>query len=388
MDGKFVKSFGKGVMNFPHGFFIDREGNIWVTDGAPAGDARGEAGFKKHMGHQVYKFSPAGKVLMTLGEAGVAGADDKHFNGPTGIVVAQNGDIWVTDGHGSQQQGPNKDNMYGSRGGNNRLVRFSKDGKFMKAWGGGVGSEGSGPLQFNDPHGIDIDSEGRLYIADRGNQRIQVLDKEGTSSPAGRSSASRARWRSTTKATFTSPTASDAHWNPAGSAASATSRPMDQGVHPRRGSDEVRDRLSAWRQSRIFRRQRPLGRRSRNFQAMFGRCQRGQVSPRHDLNFTSRAHSAPVDTQATGRRASPRRRCSTLLQADADEGEPHHGGFPIDLLTVNSSCVADSTCWLNSVTRASSFAPAAIVVGGDELIGEMFLMNATSIRRRRSTLRG
>ena len=134
MDGKLVKSFGKGIMNFPHGFFIDKEGNVWVTDGAPAGDARGAAGFKKHMGHQVYRFGPDGSLLMTLGEAGVSGADEKHFNGPTGVVVADNGDVWITDGHGGPSVGPNKDNMYTSRGGNNRLVRFSKDGKFIKQW--------------------------------------------------------------------------------------------------------------------------------------------------------------------------------------------------------------------------------------------------------------
>jgi DNA-binding beta-propeller fold protein YncE len=178
-DGKIVKTFGKGLINFPHGFFVDREGNVWVTDGAPAGDPRGEAGFKKGMGHQVFKFSPDGSVLMRLGEAGVPGADERHFNGPTGIVVAANGDIWITDGHGGPQRGPHKDNMYGSRGGNNRLVRFSKDGRFIKAWGGGVGSENADPLGFNDPHDIAIDAEGRLYIADRGNQRVQVLDKEG-----------------------------------------------------------------------------------------------------------------------------------------------------------------------------------------------------------------
>jgi sugar lactone lactonase YvrE len=166
-------------MNFPHGFFIDREGFIWVTDGAPKGDARGEAGFKKGLGHQVYKFTRDGKLVMRLGEAGVAGDDEKHFNGPTGVVVAQNGDIWITDGHGGPQVGPLKDNMYGSRGGNNRLVRFDRTGKFLKAWGGGIGSEGSLPLQFNDPHGIEIDDQGRLYIADRGNQRVQVLDKDG-----------------------------------------------------------------------------------------------------------------------------------------------------------------------------------------------------------------
>jgi sugar lactone lactonase YvrE len=215
MDGKFVKSFGKGVMNFPHGFFIDREANVWVTDGAPAGDSRGAAGFKKGMGHQVYKFSREGKLLMTLGEAGVAGADEKHFNGPTGVVIAQNGDIWITDGHGSQQQGPNKENMYGSRGGNNRLVRFSKDGRFIKAWGGGVGSEGSGPLQFNDPHGIAIDADGRLYIADRGNQRIQILDKDGNFltrwTQFGKPSAVAIDKKGNI---YVADGMSDAHWNP------------------------------------------------------------------------------------------------------------------------------------------------------------------------------
>ena len=71
LDRKIVKSFGKGLLNFPHGFFVDREGNVWVTDGVAAGDRRGEAGFKKGIGHQVWKFSPDGKVLMRLGEAGV-----------------------------------------------------------------------------------------------------------------------------------------------------------------------------------------------------------------------------------------------------------------------------------------------------------------------------
>src|SRR5262245_25172686 len=156
MKGNLVKSFGKGLIAFPHGFFIDRERNVWVTEGAPAGDPRGAEGFKKRMGHQVFKFSPDGKVLMTLGEAGVNGADEKHFNGPTGVVVAENGDVWITDGHGGPQKGPNANNMFGSRGGNNRLVRFSKDGRFLKAWGGGIGSESYEPLRFNDPHDITI----------------------------------------------------------------------------------------------------------------------------------------------------------------------------------------------------------------------------------------
>jgi sugar lactone lactonase YvrE len=215
LDGKLVKSWGKGLIAFPHGFFIDREGNIWITDGAPAGDPRGEVGFKKHMGHQVFKFSPDGKILMTLGQAGASGADETHFNGPTGVVVADNGDIWVTDGHGGAQRGPNKENMFGSRGGNNRLVRFNKDGKVIKAWGGGIGSEGHGPLQFNDPHGIERDSEGRLYIADRGNNRVQVLDKEGNFitqwTQFGKPSAIAIDNRGNI---YVADGMSDAHWNP------------------------------------------------------------------------------------------------------------------------------------------------------------------------------
>ena len=155
LDGKFVKSFGKGIMNFPHGFFIDREGFIWVTDGAPKGDARGAAGFKKGLGHQIYKFTRDGKLVMRLGEAGVPGDDEKHFNGPTGVVVSRNGDIWITDGHGGPQVGPLKDNMYGSRGGNNRLIRFSKDGNFITRW-----------TQFGKPSAIAIDKKGHIYVAD------------------------------------------------------------------------------------------------------------------------------------------------------------------------------------------------------------------------------
>jgi DNA-binding beta-propeller fold protein YncE len=210
-----VRSFGKGLINFPHGFFVDREGNVWVTDGAPAGDPRGAAGFKKGMGHQVFKFSADGKLLMRLGTAGVSGADETHFNGPSGVVVAASGDIWITDGHGGPQVGPHRANMYGSRGGNNRLVRFSKDGRFIKAWGGGVGSESADPLRFNDPHDIAIDAEGRLYIADRGNQRVQVLDPEGNFitrwTQFGKPSAIAVDNKGNI---YVADGMSDAHWNP------------------------------------------------------------------------------------------------------------------------------------------------------------------------------
>lgn len=180
LDGKMVKSFGKGSIGFPHGLFVDKRGNVWVTDGAPDGDPRAAASARKHMGHTVMKFSPDGRVLLTIGTPGVPGADATHMNGPTGVVVQDDGTIWVTDGHGSAQTGANKDNMYGSRGGNNRLIEFSPEGKFIRQWGGGKGSEGSQPLQFNDPHGIELDpATGNMYIADRGNQRVQVLDKHG-----------------------------------------------------------------------------------------------------------------------------------------------------------------------------------------------------------------
>jgi DNA-binding beta-propeller fold protein YncE len=181
LDGKMVKSFGKGLIGFPHGLFVDKQGNVWVTDGAPEGDPRAAASARKHIGHTVMKFSPDGKVLLTIGTPGVPGADATHMNGPTGVVVQDDGTIWVTDGHGTGNfSGPYKDNMYASRGGNNRLIEFSPDGKFIKQWGGGKGSEGSLPMQFNDPHDIELDpATGNMYIADRGNQRVQVIDRHG-----------------------------------------------------------------------------------------------------------------------------------------------------------------------------------------------------------------
>jgi len=164
MDGNLVDSFGAGYLAWPHGFYVDREGNVWVTEGAPAGDRRGDAGFKMGMGHQVFKFNPEGDVVMTLGTAGVPGEGSNYFNGPSGVAVAPNGDIWIVDGH---------------RGGNNRLVRFSKDGKFIRALGGGVGSESAEPGRFNDPHDIAIDAQGRIFVADRGNNRTQIFDQDG-----------------------------------------------------------------------------------------------------------------------------------------------------------------------------------------------------------------
>jgi sugar lactone lactonase YvrE len=150
-SGKLLKSFGGGMLLFPHGIYVDREGNVWVTDG------QGKDG----KGHQVFKFSPDGKVLMTLGKAGVAGDGPDTFNQPSDVIVAANGDIFVADGHGGNT--------------NARIVKFSKDGKFVKTWG----KKGTAPGEFDTPHALAFDSKGRLFVGDRGNNRIQIFDQHG-----------------------------------------------------------------------------------------------------------------------------------------------------------------------------------------------------------------
>ncbi len=151
-SGKALRHFGAGLFVQPHGMFVDKDGNVWVTDAMGKGDK----------GHQVFKFSPDGKVLLTLGKAGVAGSGPDTFNQPTDVLVAPNGDIFVSSGHSPG---------YGDA----RIVKFSKDGKFIKQWG----SAGSGPGQFVGPHCLAMDSKGRLFVGDRTNNRIQIFDQEG-----------------------------------------------------------------------------------------------------------------------------------------------------------------------------------------------------------------
>ncbi len=146
-----MKSFGAGLLEWPHGIFVDADNNVWVTD------ARGSKGG----GHQIIKFSPEGKELMRLGKAGVAGDGPGEFNGPSDVLVAPNGDIFVVDGHGIE--------------GNNRVVKFSKDGTFIKTWG----KTGTGPGEFLDPHALAMDSQGRLFVGDRKNNRVQIFDQDG-----------------------------------------------------------------------------------------------------------------------------------------------------------------------------------------------------------------
>ena len=157
-SGKVVKTWGEGLFASPHGLHVDQEGFIWVTD-APYREEDLEAHPGK--GHQVFKFSPEGELLMTLGTAGVVGAGPDTFNQPSDVVVAPNGDIFVADGH--------------TRTSTRRIVKFSKDGTFIKAWG----RLGSGPGEFVTPHAIAMDSQGRVFVADRSNQRIQIFDQDG-----------------------------------------------------------------------------------------------------------------------------------------------------------------------------------------------------------------
>jgi 6-bladed beta-propeller protein len=162
-SGKLVASLGGGMFAFPHGFTVDGQGNVWASDanaketvlGMSAKDSNGVT-----RGHQVFKLSPAGKVLMTLGKEGVAGNGPDTFDQPSGIAVAPNGDIFVTDGHGK----------------NDRVVKFSKEGRFIKTWG----HHGAGPGEFDQPHDISIGgSRGHVFVADRSNSRVQIFDQDG-----------------------------------------------------------------------------------------------------------------------------------------------------------------------------------------------------------------
>ena len=150
-SGTLVTHFGAGMLLFPHGLHVDPDGNIWVTDNLG----------KDRKGHQVFKFSPEGKLLMTLGQAGVPGSGLDQFNAPSAVLVAPNGDIFVADGHGGNT--------------NARIVKFSRDGKFIKTWG----HKGSAPGEIDIPHALAMDSRGRLFVGDRNNNRIQIFDQEG-----------------------------------------------------------------------------------------------------------------------------------------------------------------------------------------------------------------
>jgi sugar lactone lactonase YvrE len=156
-DGNAVESFGAGLFIWPHGIDVDHEGNVWVTDAVrprdiPAGDRRG---------HQVIKFSPTGEILMILGTPGERGSGRDQFDSPSDVVVAANGDIFVADGHEPES--------------NNRVVKFSSDGTWLMSWG----HTGYAPGEFKGVHSIAIDLQGRVFVADRWNNRIQIFSQAG-----------------------------------------------------------------------------------------------------------------------------------------------------------------------------------------------------------------
>jgi DNA-binding beta-propeller fold protein YncE len=141
--GNYVRSIGEGLFVHPHGLRIDDEDNLWTTDDG---------------GHLVLKLSSEGRVLLVLGRKGVAAEADWLFNQPTDVAFGKNGEIYVSDGYG-----------------NSRVVKFDREGKFLKAWG----KFGTGPGEFNLPHSIAIDRQGNVYVGDRENKRIQIFDAEG-----------------------------------------------------------------------------------------------------------------------------------------------------------------------------------------------------------------
>jgi DNA-binding beta-propeller fold protein YncE len=141
-NGKYIKGWGGGTFKVAHGLRIDRDDNIWTTDNAL---------------HVVRKFSPNGKLLLTLGEEGKGGNDETHFRSPDDLVFNAAGEIYVADA------------------GNGRIVHLKKDGSFLQQWG----TKGTGQSQFAAAHGIAIGRDGRVYVADRGNNRIQVFAPDG-----------------------------------------------------------------------------------------------------------------------------------------------------------------------------------------------------------------
>lgn len=167
--GKLLKSFGADMFIFPQKIYVDSDGNLWVVDERSANEReRKKNPDEKPKGHVVVKFSPDGEVLLTIGTAGVAGNSPQALTEPTSIVIAPNGDLFIAEGHSGQYDGAGPDTVA-------RISKFTKDGKFIKSFG----RWGSAPGEFKTPHDLALDSQGRLFVADRGNMRIQILDQDG-----------------------------------------------------------------------------------------------------------------------------------------------------------------------------------------------------------------
>ncbi len=166
--GAVLANFGGGIMVTPHGIHVDDEGNVWVTDFV--GNAEGTKG------HQVHKFSPDGELLMSLGTPGVPGSGPKQFNQPNDVITAPDGSIFVSDGHSGQSMTSNAAMEEGrASGATARIIKFSPDGTRLLEWG----QIGVRHGEFRTPHALAFDSQGRLWVADRGNHRIEIFDQEG-----------------------------------------------------------------------------------------------------------------------------------------------------------------------------------------------------------------
>ena len=166
--GEVLANFGGGVMVTPHGIHVDADSNVWVTDFAVNED--------RTKGHQVHKFSPTGELLMSLGTAGQAGNDSDHFNQPNDVITGPDGSIYVADGHGGQGMTTARAIADGRESGQTgRIMKFSPDGTFIKEWG----QIGTLHGEFRTPHALEFDSQGRLWVADRGNHRLEIFDQDG-----------------------------------------------------------------------------------------------------------------------------------------------------------------------------------------------------------------
>ena len=167
--GEVLENFGGGIFQTPHGIHVDSDGNVWVTDFAGNQDGT--------KGHQVHKFSPTGELLMSLGTAGQPGSGPGQLNQPNDVITAPDGSIFVADGHGGQGMTSMQAMAAGRESGQTgRILKYSADGTFIMEWG----QIGRLHGEFRTPHALAFDSQGRLFVADRGNHRIEIFDQEGT----------------------------------------------------------------------------------------------------------------------------------------------------------------------------------------------------------------
>lgn len=166
--GEILANFGAGIFVTPHGIDVDEDGNVWVTD-----FAGNEAGTK---GHQVHKFSQTGELLMSLGVAGQPGDAPGQLNQPTDVIVGPDGSIFVADGHAGQGLTTDAQMEVARDAGlTGRIVKFSPEGDYLMEWGE-IGTEHG---QFRTPHALAFDGQGRLWVADRGNHRLEIYDQNG-----------------------------------------------------------------------------------------------------------------------------------------------------------------------------------------------------------------